>query len=287
MVEQVIINALLLSANYALLALGITLIFSVMNILNFAHGQLFMIGAFVVYYVSQVFGLNVFVGILAAALVTAAIGVLFQVVLFQRVMRIANREENTMLLAVGTALLLENVGLSLFGEKQRGMQPVFEGVIRIGDAFLPTNRLFVLAASLVLIAGALCLLYLTRPGRAMRALAQDREATLLMGVNVNLISILGFGIGAALAGVAGGLLVSVVGVNAGVGTSVSVKAFIMIMIGGAGVMSGALIGAVVLGFVEAIGYVIFPGSVTYLIIFLGMILFLLFRPQGIMGKPWG
>lgn len=287
MVEQIVINAVLLSANYALLALGITLIFSVMNILNFAHGQLFMIGGFVTYYVCQVFGLNIFIGLIAAAAVTAAIGMVFQAFLFKRVMRIATREENSMLLAVGTALLLENIGLSLFGEKQRSMQPVMEGVLRIGNAFLPTNRLFVLVVSLVLIAAVLCMLHFTRPGRAMRALAQDREATLLMGVNVNLISIMGFAIGAALAGVAGSLLVSVVGVNAGVGTSVSVKAFIMIMIGGAGVMSGALIGAVVLGVVEAVGYVVLPGSTTYLIIFVGLILFLLLRPQGIMGKPWG
>jgi branched-chain amino acid transport system permease protein len=121
----------------------------------------------------------------------------------------------------------------------------------------------------------------------MRALAQDRQATHLMGVDVERISAMGFGIGAALAGLAGGLLVTTQGVNAGVGTAISTKAFIMIMIGGAGVVAGAILGAVALGFAEAVGYALIPGSTTYLLIFVGLILFLVLRPQGIMGKPQG
>jgi branched-chain amino acid transport system permease protein len=108
-----------------------------------------------------------------------------------------------------------------------------------------------------------------------------------MGVNVNRISALGFGLGAALAGLAGGLLITISAVNAGIGTVTSIKAFIMIMIGGAGVVAGAILGAIVLGFAEAVGYALIPGSITYLLIFIGLILFLIIRPQGIMGKPWG
>jgi branched-chain amino acid transport system permease protein len=139
----------------------------------------------------------------------------------------------------------------------------------------------------VLIVALLLFVQYTKPGRAMRALAQDREATLLMGVNVDRISALGFGIGAMLAGLAGGLLITISAVNAGIGTVTSIKAFIMIMIGGAGVVAGAILGAIVLGFAEAIGYALIPGSTTYLLIFVGLILFLIIRPQGIMGKPWG
>jgi branched-chain amino acid transport system permease protein len=182
---------------------------------------------------------------------------------------------------------LENIALYVFGEKQRGIPPMVSGVYRLGSAFLPANRLLVFAISLALIAAVLLFVNFTRQGRAMRALAQDRTATMLMGVDVNRISMLGFGLGAALAGIAGGLLISVSGVNAGIGTAISTKAFIMIMIGGAGVIGGALLGAVALGFAEAIGYALFPGSVTYLLIFTALILFLLIRPQGIMGKPWG
>jgi branched-chain amino acid transport system permease protein len=285
--EQVLVNGAVLSANYALIALGITLIFSIMSILNFAHGQMFMIGAFMVYYVYGVWKLPYALGLVAAAVVVGLIGVLFQVFFFRRVQRIATREENSMLLAVGTALLLENLALFAFGEKQRGVPPVVGGVFRIGDAFLPANRLLVVGISLALIIGLLLFVQYTKPGRAMRAVAQDREVTQLMGVDVAWISALGFGIGAALAGLAGGLLVTVAGVNAGIGTAISTKAFIMIMIGGAGVVAGAILGAVALGFIEAIGTALFPGSVTYLLIFVALIVFLIFRPQGIMGKPWG
>ncbi len=119
------------------------------------------------------------------------------------------------------------------------------------------------------------------------ALAQDREAAVLAGVEVDRMSAIGFGIGAGLAGIAGALLVTVSGVNTGIGTAISIKAFIVIMIGGAGVVAGSLLGAVVLGYAEALGYALIPGSVTYLLIFLCLILFLIVRPNGIMGKPWG
>lgn len=285
--EQIIVNGIVLSANYALIALGITLIFSIMNLLNFAHGQLFMIGGFVVYYVYGVFGLPFALGLLAAAAVTGLIGVLFEVLFFRRVVRVATREENSMLLAVGTALLLENLALFAFGEKQRGVPSVVTGVYRLGDAYLPAGRLLVVVLALALIAGLLLFVQYTRPGRAMRALAQDRQVTYLMGVDVERISAMGFGIAAALAGLAGALLITVSGVNAGIGTAISTKAFIMIMIGGAGVVAGSILGAVALGFAEAIGYALIPGSTTYLLIFVGLILFLILRPQGIMGKPQG
>lgn len=282
---QILVNGAILSANYALIALGITLIFSIMNVLNFAHGQMFMLGGLLVYWAVVEMGLPYWAGLLAATLIVGLIGVLFETLLFRRVMGQSTREENTMLLAVGTSLLLENAALSIFGEKQRGIPPIASGVYRLGDAFLPANRLVVFCISVVLVLSVLFFVNYTKTGRAMRAIAQDRTATLLMGVDVGRISTIGFALGAALAGVAGGLLITVSGVNAGIGTAISTKAFIMIMIGGAGVVSGALLGAVALGFIEAFGYMYLPGSLTYLLIFVALIVFLLVRPQGIMGKP--
>jgi branched-chain amino acid transport system permease protein len=285
--EQMLVNGVVLAVNYALIALGITLIFSIMNILNFAHGQMFMVGGFVVYYLYGVYHLNYFVSLVAVVVVLGFIGYCFETFFFRRIRKVATREENSMLLAVGTALLLENLALSIFGEKQRGVPPVVTGVFRFGSAFLPASRLLVMLLALVLIVGLLLFVQYTKIGRAMRALAQNREVTHLMGVNVNRVAALGFALGAALAGLAGGLLVTVFGVNSGVGNAYSIKAFIMIMIGGAGVVPGAILGAIVLGFAEAIGYALLPGSVTYLLIFIGLIIFLLLRPQGLLGKPWG
>jgi branched-chain amino acid transport system permease protein len=285
--EQIIVNGVVLAANYALIALGLTLIFGIMNFLNFAHGQMYMLGGFAVYYVYGIFGVNYFVALLACALILFVIGVAFETFFFRRVLRIATREENSMLLAVGTALLLENLALFAFGEKQRGVPPVVTGVYQIFGAYLPASRLLVLVLSVLLVVALLLFVQYTKPGRAMRAVAQDKEVTLLMGVDVNRISALGFGIGAAFAGLAGGLLITISAINSGIGTAISIKAFIMIMIGGAGVVAGAIVGGIVLGFAESIGYALIPGSMTYLLIFIAMILFLILRPQGIMGKPWG
>jgi branched-chain amino acid transport system permease protein len=165
--------------------------------------------------------------------------------------------------------------------------PVVTGVYQIFGAYLPASRLLVLVLSVLLVVALLLFVQYTKPGRAMRAVAQDKEVTLLVGVDVNRISALGFGIGAAFAGLAGGLLITISAINSGIGTAISIKAFIMIMIGGAGVVAGAIVGGIVLGFAEAIGYALIPGSMTYLLIFIAMILFLILRPQGIMGKPWG
>ena len=192
-----------------------------------------------------------------------------------------------MLLAAGTALLLESLVLVFFGEKQRGMPPMITGVYKVMDVYIPAGRALIFFVALVAIVVFILFMQYTRPGRVLRAIAQDREVTALQGVSINNYSMLGFAIGSALTGLAGALLVTVFAVNSGLGTSVSIKAFIMVMLGGAGVVSGAIIGGFVLGFAEALGYAYIPGSMTYLIIFVSLILFLVIRPQGIMGKPWG
>ena len=123
----------------------------------------------------------------------------------------------------------------------------------------------------------------------MRALAQDRVAAQLMGVRVDRYSMIGFALGAMLAGVAGGLLVAITGVNAGIGGPISVKAFMMVMIGGAGVVGGAIAGGFILGMLESVGLSVLHayGDITYLVIFATLIVFLSIRPNGLMGKPWG
>lgn len=289
---QVLINGAVLGAVYALIALGLTMVFSIMRVVNFAHGQMYMLGGFVVYYLYGQYEWPFYLALPAAALVLAVIGVAFNRFFFQPVLASATREENSMLMAVGTALLLENLALTLFGEKQRGVPPVVDGAFIFGEVaeggvILTHPNALVALLSAAAIVGLLAFVQYTRPGRALRAVAQDRDAARLQGVNVKATTTLGFAIGAGLAGLAGGLLVTIYGVNAGVGTNISTKAFIMIMVGGAGVTKGAIVGGLLLGFAEAIGYDLLPGSVTYLMIFVAMIVFLIFKPNGLFGKPWG
>jgi branched-chain amino acid transport system permease protein len=286
-VEQVIVNGAILGMNYALIALGLTLIFAIMGVLNFAHGQMYVLGGFITYYVVTQLGLGFFVGLIASVVVLGLVGLLFERAFFRRVMRTAAREESTMLLAVGTAQLLESVILIVFREKQRSIPAVVSGVYKVFGIYIPAGRAFVFGVAFVALVTFILFTQYTRPGRALRAIAQDREVSTLQGVNIDRYSALGFAIGAGLTGLAGSLLVSIFAVNSGMGTSISIKAFVMVMLGGAGVVSGAIAGAFVLGFSEAAGYAYIPGQVTYLLIFIALIVFLALRPHGIMGKPWG
>lgn len=288
--EQILANGLYLGAQYALIALGLTLIFSLMNVLNFAHGQMYVFGGFITYTVVDKLGLPFIVGLFASAVVLAALGALVEIFLFRPVIRRSKREESTMLLAAGVAFFLDAVILLVFGEKQRGVPKIVSGVFNWNmRIIMPYDRILIGVLAVALILGFIGFMQYSRTGRAMRALAQDRLAAQLMGVEVDRYSMIGFAMGAMLAGLVGGLLVAITGVNLGMGGPTSVKAFLMIMIGGAGVISGAIAGGFILGMMESVGLSVLSsyGDITYLVIFASLMIFLAIRPQGLMGKPWG
>lgn len=195
-----------------------------------------------------------------------------------------------MLLAAGLAFFLDAVILLVFGEKQRGIPKIIDGVFNYDFiVVMPYDRILIGIVAVLLIAAFISFMRFSRTGRALRALAQDRMAAELMGVDVERYSMIGFALGAMLAGLVGGLLVSITGVNLGMGGPTSIKAFMMIMIGGAGVISGAIAGGFILGMMESVGLSVLSsfGDITYLVIFASLMVFLAIRPQGLMGKPWG
>lgn len=287
--EQIIANGLYLGTQYALIALGLTLIFGLMNVLNFAHGQMYVLGGFVTYTIYGQIGLPFPVAVLASGVTLAVIGGFMERYLFRTVIRRSHREESTMLLAAATAFFFDAVILLIFGEKQRGVPKIVKGVFNDFGIILPYDRILVAAIAGLMILAFILFMKYTRTGRAMRALAQDRVAAQLMGIKVDRYTMIGFALGAMLAGVVGGLLVSITGVNSGIGGPISVKAFLMIMIGGAGVAGGAIAGGFILGMMESVGLTVLReyGDVTYLVIFGALMVFLAIRPNGLMGKPWG
>ena len=287
--EQVIANGLYLGAQYALIALGLTLIFGLMNVLNFAHGQMYVLGGFVTYAIYGQLGLPFPLALLCSGVTLAVVGALMEKYLFRTVIRRSKREESTMMLAAATAFFLDAVILLLFGEKQRGVPKIISGVFVSDRVILPYDRIVVGVIAILMIAAFVLYMQYSKPGRAMRALAQDRIAAQLMGVKVDRYSMIGFALGAMLAGVVGGLLVSITGVNSGIGGPISIKAFLMVMIGGAGVVGGAIAGGFILGMMESVGLTVLReyGDVTYLVIFALLMVFLSIRPNGLMGKPWG
>jgi len=230
-------------------------------------------------------------GIVASAVTLLVVGAVVEKFLFRPVLKKSAREESSMLLAAGLAFLFDSVILLLFGQKQRGVPKIMDGVQNWGDftVVLPNDKIVVGVCTALMIAAFIGFMQYTRPGRAMRAMAQDRTAAQLMGVSVDRYGMLGFALGAMLAGIAGGLLVAITGVSSGIGGPVSIKAFLMVMIGGAGVVPGAIAGGFILGMMESFGlsYLRAYGDITYLVIFASLMVFLSIRPHGLMGKPWG
>ncbi len=288
--EQVVANGIYLGSQYAMIALGLTLIFALMNVLNFAHGQMYVIGGFVTYTFYGQLQMPFLLALLMSCLTLTILGALIEKFLFGPVIRRSAREESTMLLAAGIAFLLDAIILLVFGEKQRGVPKIVDGVLNWDfRIIMPYDRILICVLAILSIVAFITFMQFSRTGRALRALAQDRDAAQLMGVNVNRYSMIGFAIGAMLAGLVGGLLVTITGVNLGMGGPTSIKAFMMVMIGGAGVISGAIAGGFILGMLEAVGLAVLYqyGDITYLVIFVALMIFLTIRPQGLMGKPWG
>lgn len=287
--EQVIVNGLYLGAQYALIALGLTLIFALMGVLNFAHGQLYVLGGFVTYTVYKQMELPFVVALFASAVTLAVVGAAIEKFLFRTVIKRSVREESTMLLAAAIAFFLDAVILLMFGEKQRGVPKIVDGILNWDVLIMPYDRILVGFLAIFFVAGFVLFMQYSKPGRAMRALAQDRVAAELMGVKVDRYSMIGFALGALLAGLVGGLLVAITGVSSGIGGAISIKAFMMVMIGGAGVVYGAIAGGFILGMLESVGLSVLHayGDITYLMIFASLMVFLSIRPHGLMGKPWG
>lgn len=273
-----------------MIALGLTLIFALMNVLNFAHGQMYVLGGFVTYTIYGQLGFPFLTGLAMSCLTLFLLGALIERFLFAPVIRRSSREESTMLLAAGLAFFFDAIILLLFGEKQRGVPKIVDGVFNWDfRLIMPYDRILICVLAIVATVSFILFMQYSKTGRALRALAQDRTAAQLMGVNVEHYSMIGFALGAMLAGLVGGLLVTITGINLGMGGPTSIKAFMMVMIGGAGVISGAIAGGIILGFLEAIGLSVLSqyGDITYLLIFVSLMIFLAIRPQGLMGKPWG
>ena len=206
-----------------------------MNVLNFAHGQMYVLGGFVTYTVVAQFQLPFIVGLICSAVALAIVGALVEKYLFRPVIKKSRREESTMLLAAGIAFFLDAVILLVFGEKQRGVPKIIDGVFNWDFiVIMPYDRILIGCLAILMIAAFILFMQFSRAGRAMRALAQDKVAATLMGVAVDRYAMVGFALGAALAGLVGGLLVTITGINLGMGGPASIKAFMMIMIGGAG-----------------------------------------------------
>ncbi|WP_406623551.1 branched-chain amino acid ABC transporter permease [Acidovorax sp. SDU_ACID1] len=281
LIGQALTNGLIIGLLYLLMAIGFTLVFGVMRVVNFAHGEFYMLGAFVAYVCVTRFQLPFLVAVLATFAVTLVAGWLIEVVVLKG---FRGNELNGMISTIGLGMILQNSALLLFGPDPQSMPPVAEGVVSLGPIMLPMSRLYVVAFSIAVLALLYLFLMHSKGGRALRAVVQDTEIASAQGIRSHLMYPLGFGIGVALAAVAGALMAPVFSVSPSIGSTPLLKAFIVVILGGLGSIPGAALASLLLGVVESGANTFMSSAMSDMLLFGFVILMLIFRPSGLLGK---
>jgi len=295
---QQLVNGLTLGGVYALIAIGYTMVYGILFMLNFAHGEIYMIGGFVAWWVLSLLTVNhvpyVNAGILIAFMIVMAMG--FSGGLGILVERFAYRplrkapRMNLLLSALGVSIFLQNLVLNFQGAKARSFAVnslIPEGlrVIQVGDVVISFMRILVIVVAFLLMALLTVMVKKTKAGKAMRATAQDIEAAAFMGIDTDRIIVLVFLIGSALGGAAGALVgLLFTQVDYYVGFQAGLKGFTAAVLGGIGNISGAMLGGLILGLLEALATTFFPATYKDVVAFAVLILVLIFRPWGLMGE---
>jgi branched-chain amino acid transport system permease protein len=280
LIAQSLVNGVVLGMTYVLVAIGFTLIFGIMRMVNFAHGEFYMLGSFVTFFAFAHYQIPFIVSLGIAAVLIGVFGMLIERVIFRP---FRGNELNGMIAALGLAIIIQNVALIAWGADPRPMPSVVTGILKLGPLIFPWSRLYVIAAAAVIVALFYVVITYTSLGRAMRAVAQDTEIALVQGIRAERIYPFAFGLSVALAALAGGLMGPVFGVSPAVGLAPMLKAFIVVIIGGLGSVSGALLGGLLLGIVESFAST-FLGATVADFLLLGLVmLILIFRPWGLMG----
>lgn len=284
LLAQLAVNGILLAGVYALMAIGLNVIFGVIRVLNMAHGEMLMIGAFAAFWVWRLSGANPFVAFVAMGPVFFAFGYAFQYLVVQRIARSTMPlEDSSLLLTYGLSLTLVALARFAWSADYRSV-PFARGALQMADISLPYSRLAAFGAAITITAALIGLLRFTRIGMGIRATAQSRDLAAACGVRPRHVHAVAFGLGAALAGAAGMMLSTLYAVYPDMGVDYSVRAFVIVILGGLGSMSGAFLGAAVLGITETFGSFYFGALPATIIPFLVILVVLLIRPVGLLGS---
>jgi branched-chain amino acid transport system permease protein len=277
-----ILNGLTTGAVYALIALGLTLIYGVLHIINFAHGALLMVALYAVYLLKVHAGIDPYLALPIVVPAMFALGYALQRGIVNRASH--GRDENILLVTLGLAIVLENLALIVFKSDTHTIETAYTlSTVQIGPAFIPVAKLVAFGGALVFSALLLYIVTRTRLGRAIRAVAKEKQGARLMGIDVDHVYAMSFGIGVACLGAAACFLLPAYYVNPLVGSGFVLIAFTIVVLGGMGSFAGALIGGLLIGVVESIGGLVLGESLGQIGIFVIFIGVLLLRPQGLFG----
>jgi branched-chain amino acid transport system permease protein len=279
---QLIVNGLLIGGVYGLISVGLTLVFGVLRIVNFAHGELLMLGMFAGFWAFRLVGLDPNLTALLILPVFFALGLAIYYVLIRPVLPAAALAQ--FFCTIGLSVFLQNAALLAWGADLRSVRTTYsQSYFEIGEVTVSVVRLVAFAASMLLSAALLAFLHYTFMGKAMRAMVQNKQAAVLIGIPVSRTYAIAFALGIACVGAAGSILVPIFQIYPSIGLNFVLTAFVVVVLGGMGSVSGAVLGGLIVGLVEALsGYFIAPTvkEVVYYIIFLGI---LLVRPSGLFG----
>lgn len=280
---QALVNGLLLGGIYAAFSAGFSLIFGVMGVVNIANGEMVMLGAFTSYWLFEIVKIDPFLSLPFSLLGLFALGYLLQRFIISRV--IGAPPIMSYIITFGIHLTLSNLALLAWSADPRVITTHYSGAnTTILGITIPFVQLATFGLALLIIAGLYLLLYRTQLGRAIQATSQDRETARLMGISVNKIYALTFGIGAALTGVSGSLIAAIRHIEPSMGLPYTIIAFCVVVLGGMGYIPGALIGGLILGVINSLATYFFTAGWATAMTFFLLYLILLFRPQGIIGK---
>jgi branched-chain amino acid transport system permease protein len=268
---------------YVLLATGLNLIFGVMKLVNFAHGELLMLGAYVSYSVTTGLGLDVYLSIFVSMAVIALVGLGVERLAFRRVL--GADKLNEIFVSLGLILIFDNIAVLIWGENSKWLTSPFKGMgVQLGDVFLRYDLLIAFGFVVAILVGLLFLINKTKIGMAMRATSQKSQAAMLMGINIEHIYIFTFVLGAALAGAAGTLFGIIFPFNPYIGALPTIKTFAIIILGGLGSIKGAIIGGLLFGIAENLASATLGGIWGDAIAFALLIIVLILRPEGLFGE---
>jgi len=279
---QSLISGILIGGVYALIGIGLTIIFGVMRVINFAHGDLLMLGMYITFFLFSLLHIDPFVSIVIVIPLMFLYGAFLQKVFINRALNAL--PQNQILLTIGMGLVMSNTVMLAFTSDYKILSTTYSSSSVTILGISVSEPLFVSFAITVAITAALYwFLYRTDTGQAVRATAQDREAAQLMGINVKRMSIIAFGMGSALAGTAGALISPTYYIFPQVGSVFTLKAFVITVLGGMGSIVGATLGGVLIGMAESIGGVYLGSGWKDVIVFVLFLLVLLFKPSGLLG----
>jgi branched-chain amino acid transport system permease protein len=277
-----LLNGLTTGAVYALIALGLTLIYGVLHIINFAHGAALMLALYAVYFLKEKLGIDPYLAIVAVVPGMFALGYALQRIVINRASH--GKDENILLVTLGLAIVMENLALLFFRSDTRTIETAYTlTTIAVGPAMIALPKLIAFAGALVVSALLLLMIRKTDLGRAIRAVSKEKQGARLMGIDVDHVYAMSFGIGLACLGAAACFLMPSYYVNPQVGGGFVLVAFTIVVLGGMGSFAGALVGGLLIGVIESLGGLFMGESLGQVGIFAIFIAVLLFRPQGLFG----